>query len=80
MSPDCHAAAAARSVCGQEMRPDKSRRPGQEPKKKKKKEKNKGHHYRDVVVIERRAKATGESWGLGGKGMMTRGQPKEEEG
>ena len=29
VSPDCHAAAAP-SVCGQEMRPDKSRRPGQE--------------------------------------------------
>lgn len=29
VSPDCHAAAAP-SVCGQEMRPDKSRRQGQE--------------------------------------------------
>lgn len=73
MSPDCHAAAAARSVCGQEMRPDKSRRPGQEHKKKKK-GKKKNHHYWDVVVIERGARATGERWrGVGG-------QPKEEEG
>ena len=55
VSPDCHAAAAP-SVCGQEMRPDKSRRSGQE----KQRPRLPGYCHWG------KSRGVGEIWGRGG--------------